>query len=276
MPPTSEKTERPKPSRIVIDLDRSQKSAHAPAYAARGGGGGSGGGGGGRGKKILGIIAIVLVAVIAGVVVGGYVWWQSYKSKPAYTLALLVDAVERNDMKTFDEIVDTDKVVENFVPQVTEKALGRYASALTGPLRGQVESLIPTLLPSIKQKVREEVTAQVKEMSTRASGKPFILVALGIPYVVDIKEEGGAAKVAVTLKDRPVTLTMLPNGERWKIVAITDDTLAQRIVENIAKDLPAVGSEIEKELRKKLPKNLPKDLPANLSDIPLLNNREER
>jgi Protein of unknown function (DUF2939). len=264
MPPTSEKTGRPKPSRIVIDLDRSQKAAPVASTP--------GGARKGRGAKILGIIAIVLVAIVLGAVIGGYFWWQSYKSKPAYTLALLVDAVERNDMKTFDEIVDTDKVVESFVPQVTEKAIGRYASALTGPLRGQVEALIPKLLPSIKEKVRAEVAAHVKEISTRAEGKPFILVALGIPYVVDIKEANGMAKVGVTLKDRPVTLTMLPNGERWKIVSITDDTLAQRIVDNIAKDLPAVGSEVERELRK----NIRKNLPGNLPDIPLLNNKNQQ
>ena len=235
MPPTVENKDRPKPSRIVIDLDRSQKSAPAPPQQQRSAGRG-------RGAKILGLIALSLGVIVLGAVVGGYFWWQSYKTRPAYTLALLVDAVERNDMKTFDEIVDTDKVVENFVPQVTEKALGRYASALTGPLRGQVEALIPKLLPGIKQKVREEVTAQVKELSARAEGKPFILIALGIPYIVDIKEEQGAAKVSVNLKDRPVVLSMRPEGERWKVVSITDETLAQRIVDKIAKDLPAVGS----------------------------------
>ncbi len=257
MPPSVENSNRPKPSRIIIDLDRAQPSTPVRQR----------GEGRGRGAKILGIIAIALGVIILGAVVGGYFWWQSYKTRPAYTLALLVDAVERNDMKTFDEIVDTDKVVESFVPQVTEKAAGRYASALTGPLRGQIEALIPKLLPGIKQKVREEVAAHVKELSTRAEGKPFVLVALGIPYVVDIKEEQGMAKVAVNLKDRPVMLTMQQNGERWKVVSITDDTLAQRIVDNIAKDLPAVGSQVEKELKKNIRKNLPGGLP----NVPLLN-----
>lgn len=258
MSPSIENSDRPKPSRIVVNFERARQMAHVPKR-------------GSRGAKILGIIAIVLVVVIIGAAAGGYFWWQSYKTKPAYSLALLVDAVERDDMAQFDQIVDTDKIVESFVPQVTDKAIGRYASALTGPLRKQVESLVPTLMPSVKQKVREEVIAHVKELGERAKGKPFILVALGIPYVVDIKEENGAAKVAATLKDRPVMLTMQPSGERWKIVSVTDETLATRIADDIAKDLPAVGSQIEKEVRKKLKKNLPGGLP----NVPLLNDENK-
>jgi len=257
MTPTSEPDDRPKPSRIVINIDRARQAA-SPVPPR---------GGRGRGAKILGIIAVALVLLIIGVLVCGYFWWQSYKSKPAYSLALLVDAVQRNDTAAFDQIVDTDKIVDNFVPQVTDKALGRYSSALTGPLRSQIESLVPTLMPGIKQKVHEEVVAQVKELSARAEGKPFILVAIGMPYIVDIKEDKDTAKVGVTLKDRPVTLTMERNGERWKIVSVTDETLAARIVDDIAKDLPAVGSQLEKEVRKNLKKNLPGGLP----NVPLLN-----
>ncbi|MBC7911757.1 MAG: DUF2939 domain-containing protein [Pyrinomonadaceae bacterium] len=257
MPPAIENSDRPKPSRIVVNFERAREMAHIPQR-------------GSRGFKILGIIAIALVVVVLAAALGGYLWWRSYKTKPAYSLALLVEAVERNDMAAFDRIVDTDKVVESFVPQVTEKAVGRYASALTGPLRSQVESLIPTLMPVVKEKVREEIIAHVKELSERASGKPFFIVALGVPYVVDIKEENGAAKVTANFKDRPVLLTMQPNGDRWKIVSVTDETLAARIVDNIAKDLPAVGSQVEKEVRKKLQKNLPGGLP----DIPLLNDNK--
>ncbi len=166
--------ERPKRSRVVINLEKAREMAHMPKR-------------GSRGAKILGIVAILLIVAILGVAVGGFLWWQSYKKSPAYTLALLVDAAQRNDEAVFNEIVDTDKVVENFVPQVTEKAIGRYASALTASLKKRVESLVPKLLPSVKQQVREEVNKRVKEMAERAGSKPFILIALGVPYVVDIK-----------------------------------------------------------------------------------------
>jgi uncharacterized membrane protein len=226
-----------KRSRIVVDFEKAREMAHVPPR-------------GSRGSKVLGIIVIVLALCVLGAVAGGYLWWRSYKTGPAYSLALLVDAAQRSDAKAIDEIVDTDKIVENFIPQVTEKAMGRYAAALTGPLGKQVESLVPKLLPDIKDRVREEVTNRVRELGKRAEGKPFILVALGVPYVVNIKEEGDKASVSATMEDRTTDLTMQRNGERWKIVAVRDDQLAARMVDNIAKNLPAVGSELEKLLPK--------------------------
>jgi nitrate reductase NapE component len=237
-----QKSGQRKRSRIVVDFDKAREMAQAQPRR--------GGGGGGRGSKVFGFIAIVLVLVLLGAVAGGYLWWRSYKTGPAYSLALLVDAAQRNDQKGVDEIVDMNKIVENFIPQVTEKAMGRYAAALTGPLGKQVESLVPKLLPDITDKVHEEVTNRVKEMSKRAEGKPFILVALGVPYVVSIKEEGDTARVSATVGDRTTDLTMQRSGERWKIVAVKDDQLAARMVDNIAKNLPAVGSELEKLLPK--------------------------
>ena len=239
------KKNRPNRSRIVVDFEKAKQFAQHPMAHMPGRGS--------RGARILLIVAIVLGVLLAGLIVGGYFYWQSYKTSPAYSLALLVDASQRNDQQAFDQIVDINKVVENFVPQVTEKALGQYAAALTAPIRKQVEQQVPKLLPGVKQKVREEVSKQVKEMSERAGNMPFPLVALGIPYAVGIKEEGDAAKVDVSLKDRPVQLTMQRSGEQWKIVAVKDDTLAARIVDEIARNLPAIGSELENEIRRNLP-----------------------
>lgn len=247
-----EKKDRPKRSRIVVDFEKARQIAHLPER-------------GSSGARILLIVVIVLGVLLAGLVAGGYFYWQSYKTTPAYTLALLVDASQRNDQAAFDQIVDTDKIVQNFVPQVTEKALGRYAAALTAPLRKQVEQLVPKLVPAVKQQVHDEVTRHVKELSERAGNWPFPIMALGVPYVVAVKEEGDAATVDVTLKDRPVQLTMQRNGERWKIVAVKDDALAARIVDDIAKNLPAIGSELEREIRRNLPGGVP--------NIPLLNDQ---
>jgi uncharacterized membrane protein len=232
-----QKSGQRKRSRIVVDFDKAREMVHVPPR-------------GSRGSKIMGIVAIVLAVLVLGAVVGGFLWWRNYRTRPAYSLALLVDAAQRNDAKAIDEIIDTDKIVEGFIPQVTEKALGRYAAALTAPLSKQVESLVPKLLPDIKDKVREEVTNRVREMGKRAEGKPFILIALGVPYVVGINEVGNTAKVSATLEGRPVELTMQRNGERWKIVSVLDDALATSMVDHIAKNLPAVGSELEKLLPK--------------------------
>jgi BMFP domain-containing protein YqiC len=223
-------------------------------------------------KLLLGILGAVLLVGIAIIVIA-FLWWQNYKTTPAYSLALLVDAVQRDDRAAFDELVDTDQVVKNFVPQVTEKAIGQYASGITGALRQQIEALVPTLLPSVKQKVRDEVTKQIKTLAARAEGKPFILIALGMPSEVDIKEEGDTAHVAANLNNRPVELTMRRSGERWKIVAVKDDALAKQIVESIAKDLPSIQNELEKQVRDQLKKGGLQDL---LKNNPLLDNKKSK
>ncbi|MBD0370751.1 MAG: DUF2939 domain-containing protein [Pyrinomonadaceae bacterium] len=246
--------ERPKRNRIIINLERAREAAHIPPLPRRGS----------RGARILALIGIVFVVIILALALGIFLWWQNYKTKPAYSLALLVDAVQTNDEAAFNELVDTDKVVENFVPQVTEKAIGRYAAALTTPIRKQVEALVPKLLPRVKAQVREEVTKKIKELSARAEGRPFILIALGMPYVVDVTEEGDTARVMANLNDRQVELTMARNESRWKIVGVKDDVMATQLVDRIMKDLPAIGSELDK-IRKNLPKEVEKNIPKNMN-----------
>lgn len=247
------KNDRPRRNRIVINMERVRTAAHIPHMPKRGS----------RGARILALVGILLVVIVLGIALGAFLWWQNFKTKPAYSLALLVDAVQRNDDAAFNDLVDTDKVVENFVPQVTEKAIGRYAAALTAPLRKQVEALVPKLLPSVKEQVRAEVVKKIKELGARAEGKPFILIALGVSYMVNVKEEGDTAHVQAKLNDREVELTMNRNGDLWKIVAVKDDVMASQFVDNLAKNLPAIGSDLEKQIRKNLPKDVEKNLPKN-------------
>ncbi len=234
----------PKRSRIVVQLDRARQMAHAPQK-------------GSRGARVLLIVLLVLAALLVAAAIGFFFWWRSYKTGPAYSLALLVDAAQRGDTAGIDEIVDTKRVVENFAPQVTEQAAGRLGTALTPALRKQVETLVPKLLPRVQQMVHDEAIQKVKEIGARAEGKPFFLIALSIPYIIDITEDGDTAKAAATQNERNIELTMQRNGERWKIVGLRDEALAKRIVDNIARDLPAIGAPLEKEIRKQVKKNLP-------------------
>lgn len=224
----------------------------------------------GRGGRILLIIALVILALVLCLLAGLYFYWRSYQTSPDYSLALVVDAAQRGDMQTFDQLVDTDRIVDNFVPQVMEKAGRQNAPGPDGPMRRQLQSLVLKFAPQVKQRVREEVTAQVKELSERAEHKPFFLVALAMPFTVKTVQEGDAARVNANLRERPIELSMQRNGERWKIVGVRDDVLASRILENVMRDLPASAAgagapQIPEELRRQLEKRLPG---GKLPDIP--------
>ncbi|HEY0005252.1 MAG TPA: hypothetical protein VGB17_10630 [Pyrinomonadaceae bacterium] len=256
MPGPTQKSSRGKRNRIVINIEGAKQKARGLR-------------GGGSGGKVLGIIGILLLVIILSIVAGIYFWWQSYKTRPAYSLALIVDAAQRNDQATLDEMVDTNQVVENFVKQMTDRNGAGLLTGLSDPLRRQAQSVALRSLPQVRERVRQEVSNQIKELSTRAESKPFLLIALGMPFAVDIKQQDETASVKANLKERPVELTMQRNGERWKIVALKDDALAARIIENITKGQPAASQPTLPDVRKEIKKRLPPGVP----DIPLLDNK---
>jgi hypothetical protein len=205
----------------------------------------------------------VLGGILLLVIIGCVIFWQIYKTRPAYSLALLVDAAQRNDTAAFDQVVDTGQVIGSFAPQVIDEATGRLGRALTPAMRKQIETLVPTLIPNVAETLRGEVMKRVREKTTRAEGKPFFLVALLMPYIVDIKQEGDAATVTGESGERKLELTMQRTPEkRWKVVAVKDEALAKRIVDEIAGKLPAIGGDIENEIRRQIDERLPGILPG--------------
>ena len=227
-----------KRNRIVIPLDNARADAPGRVRARRSG----------RAGRVLGFIAIVLVVVIIGALVGGYFWWRHYQTQPAYSLALLVDAAQRNDGADIDRQLDLDKITTDFVAQVKARVPG--ASLLPA----QVEQ---TLTPKLKPTVRDELIKEVRRLTERAAGKPFPLVALAVPYFVEIKQAGNAATAAMKLQDQQIKLRMQADAAgRWQTVAIQDDKMADLIADNVKKNLPKSPAQWQDALEKQL-KGLP-------------------
>ena len=114
-----------KPNRIVINFDN-QESASARHDTGRQRSSRSGVG------RVLAIIAVLLILIVGGIAGGGYLWWRHYQASPAYSLALLVDATQRNDRQAIDNILDTDKIATDFVSQIRARV---PASAIWAPGR---------------------------------------------------------------------------------------------------------------------------------------------
>lgn len=205
----------------------------------------------GRARKVLAILGITFVTVVLLLFIGGFFWWRHYQTTPTYALALLVDAAQRNDMATVDKIADMDKIVDNLVGQVTEKAAGRYGVALSSDMRKAIASRAPSLLPAIKRQVRDAVAARIREISAKADQKPFFVVAVAIPYFVHVTTVGGeVADARIAVQDRQVDVQLLRRGDSWKLVAVKDDALVQQMVDNLIKDAPINESEIRQRLGK--------------------------
>jgi hypothetical protein len=215
-----------------------------------------------------------LSLILGGLVIVGFaaglIWWQHYKTTPAYSLALLADAAQRNDTAALDRLIDLDKVVDNFVPEVAQKATAGHASDVVTLLRGQLQSLAPGVMASVKQIIKEEIRKQIDDLAGVSRARPFLLTALAMPFEASISESDGKAKATIDTGTHQLELFMEPgNAGHWRVISLRDDALAARIVNNIVKDLPASLSPLNQEMGKKLRE----DLPAKLRRLPLVSDR---
>lgn len=184
--------------------------------------------------KIFGGILILLLIVGA---IGGYFYWRNLKTTPQYSLALLVDAARRDDQKAIDELVNTDAVVDDFMPQITDKAVELYGRGLAPAQIQKVAQLTAPFLPAVKQRARAEVPNLIREKTAKFENIPFWAIAIGAEKYLEIIQENDRAFVRSKIQDRPLEVTMKKNGERWQVVAVKDEVLARRVAERIGQDL---------------------------------------
>ena len=188
-------------------------------------------------RKFLKIFAAVclLILIVAGI--GGFFYWRNLKQTPQYSLALLVDAARRDDQTAVDELVDTDAVVDDFMPQITDKAVELYGRGLAPATINKIAQAAAPLLPAIKQRARSEVPNLIREKTSQFNNYPFWTIAVGAGNFLDITTESDRAFVKSKIPDRPLEVTMKRSGDKWQVVAVRDEVLARRIAERIGQDL---------------------------------------
>src|SRR5256714_83118 len=224
-------------NRIVINFDNKEAGRARPREKSRGGI-----------MRPLLIIAIILVLIVSGLGVGGIFWWRHYQSSPAYSLALLVDATQRNDKQAIDEILDNDKIAADFVSQIRARV---PTSTLWA---SQIDPAKISLTPKLKETVHDQLIKQLQELTDVAAGKPFVIIALAGARFADIKQEKKTGPGTVSLKDEKIQLTKFAQGDSWRGVAGQDDKLAKMIAQAMIGNLPSNGSHVEDELQRQLNK----------------------
>ena len=220
-----------KRNRIVIDLN-----SPAPRKARAGF------------AKLLIIIAVVLFLIVAGVGAGGYFWWRHFQNGPTYALAILVDAVQRHDTITVDKMFDTDKISADFVAQVREKTAGSTVWS------SQADVASASISARLKETVHEQLINEIRELTQAANGKPLFVIALGSAWFTKIKQENNTAFATVNIKGEVIKLTMQPDQDHWRIVAVQDEKLAKMVADAVVKNLPSNASHLQDEIRKQLDK----------------------
>lgn len=197
-----------------------------------------------RWLRVLALLAIVVVVVIGLAAVGGFFWWRHYQSTPAYSLTLLIDAVQRGDAEEFAKRIDDEEIARNMAAVVSKKASSRYGLAMSSGTQQKIDQAIPALMPRLKQTMHDEVTNEIKNFlaAKPPNPKPFYVLVILMPWLVNITTEGDVAKAASAVTNSTFELTMRRDADRWKVTGFNNDAVVQRIVDSIMKDLPAIGS----------------------------------
>src|SRR2546423_15281956 len=125
----------------------------------------------------LGIIALVPLLLLLGT----YFWWQSYKTRPTYALALTLDAARRDDTQAFEALVDVDSVSRSLVPQVVEQMRGAGSTIAIAPqVRRQIEANAQVLLPGARDQIRATLMTQIRDVLARSGAADDSLPVLAL------------------------------------------------------------------------------------------------
>ncbi|MFZ1700220.1 MAG: hypothetical protein WBO10_05900 [Pyrinomonadaceae bacterium] len=193
-------------------------------------------------KRVLATIAVVVLSVLLIAGVGVLIYYQSLKDSPQYSLALLVDAAKRDDKNAIDEFVDINAVVDDFVPQITDKAIELYGRGLPQATLARAAKLAIPILPAVKDRARAELPRVIRDRTERFRYVPFFGMVLGADRYLEITISGDTAFVKSKLPEHEFEARMRRNGDRWKIVGVKDEQLATDIARTIGQQIIAIAS----------------------------------
>ena len=195
-----------------------------------------------RAKRIILVGAAVLAILFLAALLGAFLYWQSLKSTPQYSLALIVEAAKKNDQATVNRLVDIDSVVDDFLPQVTSKAIELYGRGLPKGVIDQVAKVAAPVMPAVKDRARDELPAAIKHKTAELGYVPFEAMVLVAGRYLEIKTEGDMASVRSLTPDQELEIKMKWDGEVWKIVAVTDAKLATTIAQRVGQEIIAIAA----------------------------------
>lgn len=198
-----------------------------------------------RWPKVLGVLFVLFLIAVVGVAVGGFFLWRYYQSTPAYALSLMIDAAQRGETAEVEKRLDDDEIAKNMVGAVSQKAAARYGIALSDKVKQQIDTMMPSLLQQVKPAIHAEVSKQIKEFASQSERKPFILLVVAVSSLMSIKTEGDTANASASLNNRRFELTMKRGADGWKVTDFRDDVVVQRIVDNVMRQLPAIGATLD-------------------------------
>ncbi len=188
----------------------------------------------------IGLAVVALFAVFAGI--GFFAYWQYLKTTPQYSLASLIDAAKRDDANRVEQLVDSDAVVDDMLPQVMAKAVDRYGRGVSPALVARAVLASTPFMPAVKQRVRPEVPNLIRKETEGLSATPFPLLVLGADRYLDVRVDGDTAVVRKRNTENPGEIRMERNGTGWKITGVRDEKFAGEIAQRFGQEILSLTS----------------------------------
>lgn len=201
----------------------------------------------GKLAKVLAIIAGVLLSVAIAFAVGAYFYWQSLKTTPQYSLALLVEAARHGDQQAIDSLVDVDAMVDDFLPQITSKAAELYGRGLPPAVIAKAERIAEPIMPAVKNRARDELPRLIRERTEKFTQVPFAAMVIGAGQYLDITLDGETAFVKSKLPEHSFEVRLQRNGDKWKMAGIRDEKLAIKIAQAVGQEIIGLASKSGKK-----------------------------
>lgn len=217
--------------RIVINFDEQATAKANPLKNKRR-----------RWPRVLGVLALLVVIAVVAAGVSIFLLWRYYRSTPAYTLALILDAAQSNDVAELQKHIDEEEMAKNIAASVNKNAAARYGYALNSSIQQKIDSAMPSLLPHVKQAVRDEFFNTMKGFAAAPEKQSFLKIMGAVRSLLTITQEGDSAKASGFLAGRNIEMTMRRDGSGWKVIDVKDDVIMQHIVDGVMKELPAIGT----------------------------------
>lgn len=177
-----------------------------------------------------------MLSILLFAVAGGLIYYQSLKSTPQYSLALIVDAAKRDDKAAVNELIDIDAVVDDFMPQIIKKAVELYGRGMPDAVVQKVAQIAAPVMPAVKERARAQLALVIRDRTAQYGDVPFFAMVLGADKYLDVEVNGDTATVK-SKTSRPFVLIMRKAGERWKVVGIRDEQLATDIARSIGQQI---------------------------------------
>jgi hypothetical protein len=197
-------------------------------------------------RSVLRTVAITaaLTVLVVGLIGAGaaFFYWRHLQTTPQYSLALIIDAAKKNDDATVARLVDIDAVVDDFLPQITSKAIELYGRNLPPDTLQRVARVAAPVMPAVKERAREELPGAIRQKTASLGNVPFAAMVLGADTYLDIQVEGDRATVRSKVPEHDFEVRMVRTREGWKIAGLRDDELATRIAQRIGQEILAIAT----------------------------------